>query len=1665
MRPWQAASSLLLTTKNICFSILFCFLFAYQTHAAVLNNVQNYVPDELLVQFNVQATAQQRLLLQTTLQANASVLSSVTGLEKWKLPANSNLQTIINQLIALGNISYAEPNYQRYPSLLPTDPLFNQQWALSNTGQLINDAYSEVGAAFNGTVGVDMKLPTAWANNTGSTAVVIAVLDDGVDMLHPDLAANIWLSPTEVAGDGLDNDLNGFIDDIHGWDFYANDADPSGVDIYGDGHGTAVAGVIGAVGNNGLGIAGVNWTTRIMPLRISLDVASEIAAIDYAIAQGVTIVNISFGGGQFSQAELAAFTRLQAAGILVVAAAGNNENNNDDTADYPSSYDLNNILSVAASTANNNLSTWSQFGLSSVDLAAPGTSIYTTLHPATSALYANNKQNGLSYGFMNGSSMSAPYVAGIAGLIKTFNPAATAQEMKGRIMAAAGLAANQLTTSRKGLTATGGHADATGALSVVTQPVLVIRQVRIDDLAANNNGQLDAGETVNLWVDLENIWQNTTVISATLSSADLNVTINNPTVTYPNLATGANTASATAFNLSLAANLSQHYRLPLSLTINATNYTVTRPFEIEIGGLMSDGRVTQNTIQLDGQDDVHYFHVQVPTNMPELVIATTSAANIDLSAKFGSRPAQDAYTLTSARSDGMERISILTPSAGTYFIAVSNTTKAANTAYTIQTYLTGTASTNIDTDGDQVSDASDAFPTDIAASLDSDNDHFPNNWTFGMSAANSTTGLTHVDAFNLDPAASLDTDADGHPDNWNPNASTAQIAASALTIDAYPLDVTRWIDVTAPVVTAPIDLYVTLNNTNGLSATDPRIVARFATASALDDVDIGLAVSPYNAPALFPIGSTLVNFIATDKTGNAGFASSLVVVSSDTRAPVVSPPLAITVAATNPTGTLATDPYITTFLNAATALDNIDGVLAASPYNAPTLFAAGTVTPISFHATDAVGNLGTATANITIAAYIDVIAPILTLPQAISVTAASPTGTLATDPYITAFFNGASALDNVDGALAASPYNAPTLFAAGSTTAVTFQATDAANNLSSATANVTVLAYIDHVAPVLTVPANITIAAIDSYGTLANDASLTAFFNTATALDNVDGNLTVMNTAPVRFPIGATIVDFYATDAMTNQSLLPATVTVLAFVDTIAPVVQAPNTLTLPAVSIAGTPATHVSIAAFINAGTATDNLDPSVTVNAINPPTLFQVGATPIDFYATDIAGNTGVAVGTVVISPYMDVFAPTINLPVDIYVASTTATGTSITNPTIAAFLNAATTVDNMDPKPSLSNNAPQLFVVGTTVITFNSVDNQQNASSATANIRVDPFINQTPPVVTAPNNITVSAGSANGTAATLAILKLILASATAVDDVDPYTTVTHNAPATFPVGTTTVTYAATDSANNTGSATSTVTVSAFIAGAANILAPSGTGLSFSQSLAIGIDPYSNTLDSDGDGILDWVEIGNVNAPTDTDLDGLPDVLEAGNNANNAAIAKGMNIVNGTVDIYSAGQTLTQVAYAPLGVNAPISTYSFPYGNLSYATTVAVGQSTTIRLTFSSPLAGTVKLFKVDMGGNYIALPASTWVTVNGNTIDMTLTDGDPLTDLDGVANGVIVDPVSVAIDNIPVTPVVGAAPFIQPPGKGCLLPAESNNNTWFWLLAFLMIALVRFAGQRRE
>ena len=422
-----------------------------------LSNDARTIPGQLVVVWRAGASRADRRTLAAQVGGAASTPAS--NVQIVHVPPGASTAAAIQAYRDSPLVRFAEPDRIASPMAAPNDPLFAQQWALDNTGQThrVTRYRGLRGKNKTGTPGADVDAPEAWAAQTLHTPEVVAVIDTGVDTQHPDLQNSLWTNTAEQAGTpGVDDDGNGYIDDVNGWDFFDKDADPGPSNGENNSHGTHVAGLIAAERDDATGITGVCGECQIMALRIGdarhLSLGRELKAIQYAIDNGANVINLSLGSPVWSPAERSAIHEAGDAGILVVAAAGNSSLDNDiefydadgfDAAPlFPATYTLDNILSVAASNdrdrygyisqCEGHIELWrcgfTSWGHDSVDVAAPGVDIVSTVKPNLSGTAYPG------YDVWDGTSMATPLVAGIAGLVLSENPGFTPVQVKDAIM-------------------------------------------------------------------------------------------------------------------------------------------------------------------------------------------------------------------------------------------------------------------------------------------------------------------------------------------------------------------------------------------------------------------------------------------------------------------------------------------------------------------------------------------------------------------------------------------------------------------------------------------------------------------------------------------------------------------------------------------------------------------------------------------------------------------------------------------------------------------------------------------------------------------------------------------------------------------------------------------------------------------------------------------------------------------------------------------------------------------------------------------------------------------------------------------------------------------------------------------------------------------------------
>jgi subtilisin family serine protease len=418
---------------------------------------QDYIEGQVIVKFKRDAQKNAILAMRENLNVSAIKKLRIIDAELWNL-SGVTVEEALSRYQGDARIEYIEPDYKVYAvqtiQTLPNDPQFSSLWGLNNTGQ------------FYGTMDADIDAPEAWNIQTGKD-VLIGVIDSGIDWTHEDLADNIWVNPGEIPDNGIDDDGNGYIDDIRGWDFFNNDNNP--MDDYC--HGTHVSGTIAAIGNNGIGVTGVCWSAKLIPLKFMGgfgygSFSNAILALEYAMVMGAKLTSNSYGGYQFSQAFYDAIKASGDAGILFIAAAGNDGENTDYFEHYPSNFDLDNIIAVAATNDDDELTGFSNYGSKSVDLGAPGLNILSTVP-------------GNKYSAFKGTSMATPHVSGVAALIWSQFPNLTALQVKERILTSVDPVPDLL-----GKTVSGGRLNAFNALVSTEQDS--IPPDAVTDLATTN---------------------------------------------------------------------------------------------------------------------------------------------------------------------------------------------------------------------------------------------------------------------------------------------------------------------------------------------------------------------------------------------------------------------------------------------------------------------------------------------------------------------------------------------------------------------------------------------------------------------------------------------------------------------------------------------------------------------------------------------------------------------------------------------------------------------------------------------------------------------------------------------------------------------------------------------------------------------------------------------------------------------------------------------------------------------------------------------------------------------------------------------------------------------------------------------------------------------------
>jgi subtilisin family serine protease len=575
--------------------------------------------DELLQKWN--ATDANKLFSQSSRRTEKKFMKAYDGsvfevrqmfnIYKLRLPQNTDIKQLITELNEDKNIEFAEPNYLFYSMEIEADdPMSNQQWYLDT-----------------------VNAPLAWQETTGSDTQIIAIIDTGVDWTHPDLADKIWINPNELEENGMDNDGNGYINDIRGWDFVNNDNNP----MDDNSHGTHVAGIAAAGTNNGIGISGIDWNARIMPLKVlqssGSGSSSDIAlAVDYARVNGATVINMSLGSYGESHVLKIALENAYAF-TTIVAAAGNNGYKVDPTLSpwppyapmFPACYSF--VIGVQASTPSGDLAGFSNFDPSgpvgsgnifghNYEITAPGTGIYSTF------------PNG-GYRALNGTSMAAPIVAGAVSLIKSIDAEQSNEQIFAKLIQSADPKACEIA----GNLIYYGVLDIANFFNYELSPQLsFVKYTLVDDLpGCDNDGIADAGETIHLYLTVKNSGGQAVNVTSSLSFAEFEdtsvATIINNTSNIGDIATYASmTGVQNPFIISISPDVANNRDIVFQYEISADNHeTVSGTLIIKVqNGYEIGGVLTEDTVFTPDKEYILTSNLRISSGVTLTILPGTT---------------------------------------------------------------------------------------------------------------------------------------------------------------------------------------------------------------------------------------------------------------------------------------------------------------------------------------------------------------------------------------------------------------------------------------------------------------------------------------------------------------------------------------------------------------------------------------------------------------------------------------------------------------------------------------------------------------------------------------------------------------------------------------------------------------------------------------------------------------------------------------------------------------------------------------------------------------------------------------------------------------------------------------------------------------------------------
>lgn len=516
--------------------------------------IGNVLSDATFAKLGVQAIEPVFPIVQGISSASNAIKGeiSLSNIYRLRLSPDANIWRVIQTLSSNPIVAYAEPDYIAHVIATPNDPLYSDQWAFTQ-----------------------INAPAAWDIITGTTDVAVAVLDSGLDTTHPDLTGQLWVNPGEVADNGVDDDNNGYVDDINGWNIYQNNADLTDS----TGHGTEVAGVIAAATNNGAGMAGMCWNCRLMVIKVTqpggIANYSDIAAgIAYAGQKGAKVINLSVGGSSDSITLRSAIAAASATSVIVGGAG----NNNSSAPFYPAAYD-DFVLAVAGTTFNDTKVNTSNYG-TWVDISAPGEAITTTF-------------SGGGYGSTSGTSMAAPFASGLAGLLRSQHPDWSPNQVRAHIIRTADNVDNLNLGYEAQLGS--GRINANGAVNTTPMPM-----VQFVNYAANGqtNSWLKTSATVSLTITLRNDWRDASSVSATLSTTSSSVSVTKAAAAWGAIASGQAAANhADPFQVAVSAG-AYGLDIPFSLNVVADGVTSTFTFtaSTETQAVNVSGAISTDTV-------------------------------------------------------------------------------------------------------------------------------------------------------------------------------------------------------------------------------------------------------------------------------------------------------------------------------------------------------------------------------------------------------------------------------------------------------------------------------------------------------------------------------------------------------------------------------------------------------------------------------------------------------------------------------------------------------------------------------------------------------------------------------------------------------------------------------------------------------------------------------------------------------------------------------------------------------------------------------------------------------------------------------------------------------------------------------------------------------------